>query len=317
MKIEFILIGVIVLVFLIDFIFKRRKKGLIIPKQKIVSSKKRKFVLIISLLSTIVSSLLIYSFNPLFIFDKDDGVDFIDHFKFKRYHIDDVEENRSSKQLSFDLKRTMEPFSGIIYSDHGNIGLVNNGKANGLFNFYNINGSLKEKSSFLRGEANGLSLLWHQNQQLFIKCNYINGKLNGAFNEWREDGELTQSGDYINNMKEGEWIEVYFLDKKSPLKTKFIGEYLNNKRVNSWVLKRKDIQITMSFENGRFSNLSYINDDLSKFWELRYYVNPYTFDRDYIGVEKAAIENNMPVNQFLNLNLEGLRIHGQKAWYDR
>ena len=42
MKIEFILIGVIAIVFLVDFIVKRRKKGLIIPKHKTAFSKKKK-----------------------------------------------------------------------------------------------------------------------------------------------------------------------------------------------------------------------------------------------------------------------------------
>ena len=331
MKIEIILLGIIGFVFLIDFIVKKKKMNLIIFNKKASLSKKRKYVLIFLSLSVVFSGILIYKYNPLYIFDNTDGITLIDYFKYDRYHIEDVLEKRENNELSFFIKRNMAPFSGIVYSNHGNNGLVINGKANGLFIFYDndaeiysrdvswkvpndLFGSAKEKSSFLNGKANGLSLIWHQNQQLHKQLNYIDGELNGTYKEWREDGVLIRNGDYINSMKEGEWLEVYLVSKDySKFKIKFIGRYLNNKRVDSWLLKKEDIEIIMYFEDGRFINLS-STDNLSEFYGLEYYVYPYRFARDYIGVKKAAEEYNMTVNHFLKINLEGLIIYGEYVW---
>ncbi|MDC1448852.1 hypothetical protein N8336_02040 [Flavobacteriaceae bacterium] len=267
MRIEIILFGIIILVFLIDFIVKKRKKGLIIPKQKIVSSKKKKFVLIISLFSAIVSSLLIYSYNPLFIFDKNDGVDFIDHFKFKRYHIDDIVlENSFNKELSFKLKRTMEPFSGIIYSDQGNIGLALNGKANGLFVFFNddsINGSIKERTHYLNGKKDGQSLVWYQNQQLHKNVNYKNGSLNGSFKEFFEFGGISSEGNYANDKKIGFWR--VFIGDKIELKGNYSDEYGDREGLWQITNLEKDIEVIIDYDYGLIEEIENIEELIFKY----------------------------------------------------
>ena len=289
MKIEFILIGVIALVFLTDFIFKRRKKGLIIPKQKIVSSKKKKFVLIISLFSAIASGLLIYTYNPLFIFDKDDGVSVSNYLTFDRYNIDEVLKTYKNNELTYVLKNTMDKFTGIVYSPYGNNGIVIDGNASGIFTFHHFVGkkvSLKEKSNFDKGKLEGDFKEWSDNGQLIVEVNYDNGKKNGLYNEWFNNGQLKIKSNYLNGILNGNYerwsdegklvVDANYVDGKlegafKKMKSNYspsveIGNYENGEKVGEWVEIYHDKWITKGKylngkKNGWWSVYEEINND--------------------------------------------------------
>ena len=229
MKIELILIGVIAIVFLVDFIVKRRKKGLIIPKQKTQFSKKNKIVLIILLLSTIVSSLLIYTYNPLFIFDKDDGVSVSNYLTFDRYNIDEVLKTYKNNELTYVLKNTMDKFTGIVYSPYGNNGIVIDGNANGIFTFHHFEKGKKvslEKSNFEKGKLEGDFKEWSVNGQLIVEANYKNGKLNGNYKEWSDNGKLAVEVNYDNGEKNGLYNE-WFNNGQLKIKSNYLNGILN------------------------------------------------------------------------------------------
>ena len=270
MKIEFILIGVIVLVFLIDFIVKRRKKGLIIPKQKNQFSKNKKIVYIISLLSTIATSLFIYLYNPFFVFNEN-NISIKDIIKYDRFYEGDVLEKNENNELTFFSKKTMEPITGIIYSKYMILGVAINGKANGTFtgfgkieNYSNgkLNGLRKVwssrikktliiESNYKNGLLNGSYKEWSNDGQLLKEVNYINDTLNGSFREFGLDGEIIAKGIYYNGLKEGEWIDYSYDYYRDIMKLK--GNYLNGEKNGMWTFfhVKKGKEFSLYFKNGR------------------------------------------------------------------
>lgn len=323
MKIEFILIGVIVLVFLIDFIVKRRKKGLIIPKQKTQFSKKKKIVLIISLLSTIVSSLLIYTYNPFFVINEN-NISIIDLIKYDRFSIYDVIMKNENNELTFVSKKTMEPITGIIFGEYENNGISINGQANGIFTIYNgarfKDDRYFEKSNYSNGKLDGLSQVWDSRSkrrlkkeanyknglrngsfkywskgQLWLEENYINDILNGSYRKFDSNGEILAKGNYANGLKEGYWIEFYGDKVESR------GDYLNGKKDGFWSFLhlKKEKEIILNFKNGLFVSGENLN-------EVEFYFTPPdNFDSvkfSYQELISKTLESNISLSQLFSKN---------------
>jgi len=92
-----------------------------------------------------------------------------------------------------------------------------NGKLNGLFEEYNINGQLIERNNFKNGVQDGLSETWYDDGILQTRGNYKNDLYNGLYEEWYENGQLMIKCNLRNGQKHGlceEWWNNGKLYKK-------------------------------------------------------------------------------------------------------
>jgi len=78
-----------------------------------------------------------------------------------------------------------------------------NGKKNGIYEKYYINGKLAIRKNYKNGIENGLYESWYDNGQLTIRCNYKNGKRDSIWEEWNEDGQLIDRSNYKNGILDG------------------------------------------------------------------------------------------------------------------
>ena len=192
-----------------------------------------------------------------------------DFIKYDRYYEGDLFEKYQNNELTFVSKKTMEPITGIIYSKYENIGIVINGKANGIFTIYNgarfKDYKYFEKSNYSNGKLDGLSKVWEsRNRKRLIKeANYKNGRLNGSYKEWSYRGQLLKDENYINDKLNGSYRK-YYGDK-----VEVIGNYLNGKKSGSWSVShlKKEKEIFLNFKNGLFESGENLN-------ELGFYFTP-------------------------------------------
>ena len=229
MRIEFILLGVILLVIAIDFLIKKRKKSSSKEIEKFEESEtsavKKPAILkwaIISLAVLSLGSLVVYQivFAPKTY--KSAEVTFNNNLAYLKTDMSLLTgkiNDSIHKGLFVDGKR--EGFHKIQYSYFGKDTILNfaegeflNNKYVGLWSFYHKNGQLSGKGNYneSKGEKlgssgmpidnrNGLWRGWHKNGQLEFEVNYINGKREGLNRVWYENGQLEFEGNYDNNNK--------------------------------------------------------------------------------------------------------------------
>ena len=91
------------------------------------------------------------------------------------------------------------PFSGKVTGSFN--GLIMNGKREGVWVEFHVDGQLKCKSNHKNGKREGAWICCYDNGQLFLKGNYKNGKREGAWVEFHVDGQLGNKGNYKNGVK--------------------------------------------------------------------------------------------------------------------
>ena len=109
---------------------------------------------------------------------------------------------------------------GIHYKKFSNVPF--NGEVKGIFQ-----GRLKN------GKQEGPWVNYWINGQLMNKGDYKNGKKEGFWVSYYDDGWVTSQGDYKNGKKEGPWVMYYGSNFNGQLFYK--GEYKNGKEEGRWV----------------------------------------------------------------------------------
>jgi len=243
-NLTYILIGLIILVVIIDFLIRKRKKKNSInnglenvedgdnPKPKRKLSIK-KIILYSSIIITLFTSIFLLIPSEYF-------------FKIIYGGIHERETVLNEGKLYY--KHNMELVNENVYCDQGNMGLFENGlkegvhytwywtgtrygrdiinnsiikryllhvgnykngEIHGLFEEYNSNGNLTYKGKYLNGKEDGLHISWYSNEQIKFKGEFIKGKENGIHREWHSNGQLLYEDNFINGEKDGIHREWY------------------------------------------------------------------------------------------------------------
>ena len=88
----------------------------------------------------------------------------------------------------YNEKFTDIPFSGSVTGNPQ--GSYKNGKEEGAWISYHVNGQLAYKGNFKNGKEEGAWISYHVDGQLFSKGNYKNGKKEGAWVSYNSDGTV-------------------------------------------------------------------------------------------------------------------------------
>jgi len=78
-------------------------------------------------------------------------------------------------------------------------GFLENGKKEGVWNYFYDTGELKQETEYSDGIENGLYKFFSKDGALLIISTHRNGLLNGEWTEYYEDGRLKEIGYYNDN----------------------------------------------------------------------------------------------------------------------
>jgi len=75
-------------------------------------------------------------------------------------------------------------------------GEYKDGKKDGNWTEWWVNGQKKSEGKWLYGKQEGKRTEWHENGQIESEGNYINGKQEGKRTEWHENGQINSVANY-------------------------------------------------------------------------------------------------------------------------
>ena len=81
-----------------------------------------------------------------------------------------------------------------------------NGKPNGLWVSYYLNGQLRNKGEYQDGKRSGHWVFRRETGILYFEGSFKEGLREGFWKFFREDGSLWREGEYKNGKEEGYWI---------------------------------------------------------------------------------------------------------------
>ena len=237
MKIEIILALVLISVFVIDYLIKKKKSKSASEIEKRIegglsNKKKNKWIFFLGLMLVIIPSSLYFLGSSYFMFD-DDMIEFSDYFKYKRINVFNIT-NKST---------------GIVFNEFGNVGIIINGNKNGLWKNYNFeqnNGKyifgdifskqIKAYLPFLLSETlhkknddkatSRIVNWWYFNGNIRQQGNFKNYKKEGLEKQWYRNGNLKREINYKNDIKHGSDITLHENGEKA-----HIISYNNGKKV--------------------------------------------------------------------------------------
>jgi antitoxin component YwqK of YwqJK toxin-antitoxin module len=99
-------------------------------------------------------------------------------------------------------------------------GLYNHQKRDSVWTYYNDQGLVLQRETYVKGILNGESLLYYENGQVAERKSYLNDQLHGPWEQWFEDGLPKAKANYVNGLMEGE-ATYYGLLGKVAAKGKF------------------------------------------------------------------------------------------------
>ena len=103
--------------------------------------------------------------------------------------------------------------NGSIYQIFGDqkfvLGLVVNGRKEGLWTFWYKNGRKREEGIFKEGKEVGVWKRWHDNGKMKSKRTIKFGKGEGLWTWWYYNGKKESKGTFKNGKKEGKWTFWY------------------------------------------------------------------------------------------------------------
>ena len=79
------------------------------------------------------------------------------------------------------LKKDMQKVSGVVYNEHGEIGIFKNGLRDGNHKEWFRNGNLKDEINYKNGLKDGEFKYWDDRGQLLKLGHYKNNELHGLF----------------------------------------------------------------------------------------------------------------------------------------
>ena len=85
------------------------------------------------------------------------------------------------------------------------------------------------QGSFKNGKREGVWISYHVNGQLWYKQNYKNGMLKGAFISYYKNGQLIAKGNHKNSKKEGPWV---FYHKAGNVDKEYTGTYKDGVKIS-------------------------------------------------------------------------------------
>ena len=259
MKIEIILALVIVSVFLIDFILRKRKKASTNEIENFVSSEtikrnNKKPILILSFVLIALVSAVIYINNNLyngFLFEED-GITVLDHLKYDQLYENEVSfVYKKSDSLEFvdkyqerryyTDKETRAPITGVLYDSLGGLApkFIKNGFIEGLAVVrYDVNYLLK--GSYYKGFKIGEHIDYLMDGKLRVlmgSTNYNNNFLPTRQIAYNEKGvkKFKSSVEYNSDASDYKNIlrKWYFDDGSLQTVANFKNDYLGNKQINT------------------------------------------------------------------------------------
>tara|TARA_R110001632_G_scaffold105839_2_gene215433 strand:- start:1942 stop:3177 length:1236 start_codon:yes stop_codon:yes gene_type:complete len=259
MKIEIILALVIVSVFLIDFILRKRKKASTNEIENFVSSETikrndKKPILILSFVLIALVSAVIYINNNLyngFLFEED-GITVLDHLKYDQLYENEVSfVYKKSDSLKFvdkyqerryyTDKETRAPITGILYDSLGGLApkFIKNGFIKGLATV-RYNGNYLLKGSYYKGFKIGEHIDYLMDNKLRVlmgSTNYNNNFLPTRQIAYDEKGvkKFESSMEYDSDASDlKNTLRKWYSDDGS-LQTvaNFKNDYLGNKQINT------------------------------------------------------------------------------------
>ena len=122
------------------------------------------------------------------------------------------------------------------YHLNGNLkfkGYYKNGQRIGLWKEYYNNGKLKMKGEIIDNEMNNLWEYYYENGKLKMKGNFIDGQKDGLWTKYdKYHGIMYSEGNYKDGQKDGPWIE--YLEGNSDRKLSFEGNYKDGKKDGLW-----------------------------------------------------------------------------------
>lgn len=105
---------------------------------------------------------------------------------------------------------TGRPFTGPVVDMwvNGNMrerGTLENGKWDGVHEWFHFNGLLATREEFVDGVLHGPSETYFKNGNLSLRERYVNGKLHGAYEAYWARGRLAERGRWKAGERCGEW----------------------------------------------------------------------------------------------------------------
>ena len=96
------------------------------------------------------------------------------------------------------------------------MGMVKDGKRNGIWNQWHFNGYICSQISYKNGIFDGIHLYWHPNGQKESEGRYLNGQKDGIWIYWNKEGEIIQEELYeqgklikkLNDFPSGDWQAI-------------------------------------------------------------------------------------------------------------
>lgn len=112
-----------------------------------------------------------------------------------------TQQNASQTDFMFSAKSDTSIQNGeyITYHKNGAVeitGQMKNGKREGVWKSYYMDGSPWSETTFLAGIKNGKTISWFDNEQKRYEGFYTNGKESGKWTFWEESGKLESEKEY-------------------------------------------------------------------------------------------------------------------------
>ena len=127
-------------------------------------------------------------------------------------------------------------------------GRADSGIAQGEWTFYNTNGTVRLKTSFLDDKQHGLATSYYENGEVYSYTDFIFGQQNGIYKTYHRDGSICSDNNYSSNKLEGIARRYY-----SNGKIEWEQNYINGQRHGTGARVDRDgkyLWIT-EYENGK------------------------------------------------------------------
>ena len=137
--------------------------------------------------------------------------------------IDDLVERENTLYLKF----SDVPFTGKVTGRYK--GSVKNGKRDGAWKEYYIDGQLFYKGNFKNGKQDGAWVRYYGNGQSWSKGNYKNDIKDGAWVYYHHNGQLMSKGNYKNGKQDGAWVSY---DDDGTIKKRGTGTFKDDVKIS-------------------------------------------------------------------------------------
>ena len=142
--------------------------------------------------------------------------------KSNKYHIDNDVLLGDVGWDIYRLKSDSSLINGVLYCDSGIMGNIVDGKRDGPYKEWGLNGNLRIEGNYNKGSLQGYFRFWWENGNLSSEGNYHNGqRWDGIHRRWYKNGQLSSERHYKDGLGHGLtkgwdrdgnlWQEIYFI----------------------------------------------------------------------------------------------------------